>query len=86
MVGGPDEAGAKRAKFQHAHAELAEAKARSERLRALETDAETVVTPYSKVVPQFLDTITPEERNRLYRTLRLGVEVRPDGKLEVGAT
>ena len=71
---------------QVARAELADAKARSERLRALETDAETVLTPYSKVVPESLDTITPEERDRLYRALRSGVEVRPDGRLEVGGT
>jgi hypothetical protein len=69
-----------------ARTELADAKARSERLRALETDAETVLTPYLKVVPESLDTITPEERNRLYRALRSGVEVRPDGRLEVGGT
>jgi hypothetical protein len=102
------EAGAERAKFQHAYAEgemtledlktrtaelgachlarteFADAKASSERLRALETDAETVVALYSKMVPESLDTITPEEPNRLYRTLRLGVGVHPDGRLEVG--
>jgi len=67
-----------------ARTELADAKARSERLRALETDVEAVVTLYSKMVPQSLDTITPEERNRLYRMLGVGVEVHPDGTLEVG--
>jgi hypothetical protein len=69
---------------QAARTELADAKARSERLRALETDAEAVVALYSKMVPQSLDTITPEERNRLYRMLHVGVEVHPDGTLEVG--
>jgi hypothetical protein len=91
------EAGAERAKFQHAYAEgemtledlktrteFADAKASSERLRALETDAETVVALCSKMVPESLDTITPEERNRLYRTPRLGVGVHPDGRLGVG--
>jgi hypothetical protein len=67
-----------------ARTELADAKARSERLRALETDAEALVALYSKMVPESLDTITPEERNRLYRMLRVGVEVHPDGTLEVG--
>ena len=67
-----------------ARTELADAKARTERLRALETDAEAVVALYSKMVPESLDTITPEERNRLYRMLRLGVEVHPDGRLDVG--
>ena len=67
-----------------ARTELADAEARSERLRALATDAEAVVALYSRIVPESLDTITPEERNRLYRMLRLGVEVHPDGTLEVG--
>ena len=67
-----------------ARTELADAKARSERLRTLETDAEAVVALYSKMVPQSLDTISPEERNQLYRMLRLGVDVHPDGSLEVG--
>ena len=39
---------------------------------------------YSEMVPESLDTITPEERNRLYRMLRVGMEVHPDGTLEVG--
>jgi hypothetical protein len=42
------------------------------------------VALYSKMGPESLDTITPEERNRLYRMLRLGVEVHPDGRLRVG--
>jgi hypothetical protein len=66
-----------------ARTELADAKARSERLRVLETDAEAVVALYSKMVPESLDTITPEERHRLYRILRLGVEVNLDGSLKV---
>ena len=65
-----------------ARTELADAEARSERLRALATDAEAVVALYSRIVPESLDTMTPEERNRLYRMLRLGVEVHPDGTLE----
>jgi hypothetical protein len=42
------------------------------------------VALYSKMVPESLDTITHEERNRLYRMLHMGVEVHPDGTLEVG--
>jgi hypothetical protein len=36
------------------------------------------------MVPESLDTLTPEERIRLYRMLRLGVEVHPDGRLKEG--
>ena len=67
-----------------ARTELADARARSERLRALETDAEAAVALCSKMVPEFLDTITPEERNRHYRMLREGEAVHPNGTLEVG--
>ena len=42
-----------------ARTELADARAWSERLRSLETDAEAVVALYSKMVPESLDTITP---------------------------
>ena len=55
-----------------ARTELADAEARSERLRALETDAEAVVALYSKMVPESLDTITLEERNLLYTDATLG--------------
>ena len=41
---------------------------------------------YSKLVPESLGTITPEQRNRLYRMLRLGVEVHPGSRLEVGGS
>ena len=44
----------------------------------------TVVALYSKMVPESLGTITPEERNRLYQTLRSGVEVHLDGRLKLG--
>jgi phage host-nuclease inhibitor protein Gam len=49
-----------------ARAELTQAKTRQERLRALEADADAVVSLYSAMVPQSLEAMTPEERHRLY--------------------
>ena len=66
-----------------ARAELTEAKTRQERLRAVEADAEAVVSLYSAIVPQSLEDMAPEERHRLYRLLHLEVRVNPDGRMDV---
>ena len=66
-----------------ANSELTEAKARQERMRTVEADAEAVVSLYSSIVPQSLEGMTPEERHRLYRLLHLSVRVNPDGRMDV---
>ncbi len=66
-----------------ANSELTEAKARQERMRTVEADAEAVVSLYSSMVPQSLEGMTPEERHRLYRLLHLSVRVNPDGRMDV---
>jgi hypothetical protein len=66
-----------------ARAELTEAKTRQERLRALEADADAVVSQYSAMVPQSLEDMAPEERHRLYPLLHLEVRVNPDGRMDV---
>jgi hypothetical protein len=62
--------------------ELAEAKARSERVRVLE--AKAVVSLYTGLVPESLEAMTSEERNQLYRMLRINVRVHMDGAMDIG--
>ena len=50
-------------------------------LRALE--AEAVVSLYSGHVPESLEAITSEERNQLYRMLRINVRVHVDGTMDI---
>ena len=45
-----------------------------------------VVSLYSSMVPQFLEAMSPEEHNRLYRMLHLSVKVNPDGRMDIGGT
>jgi site-specific DNA recombinase len=67
-----------------ARSELTAAKARRERVRALEEDAEAVVSLYSGLVPESLEAMTSEERNQLYRMLRIDVRVHVDGTMDIG--
>jgi len=58
-----------------AEAELASAAARRDRVETLERDRDELLSYMSDAVPEGLESLTGEERNRLYRMLRL--EVRP---------
>jgi hypothetical protein len=53
------------------------------RLRDLERNADTILERYVGIVPEALDRLSPEERHRVYKMLRLAVKVRPEGILEV---
>jgi hypothetical protein len=55
-------------------------------LRAVEADAEAVVSRYSAMVSQSLEDMAPEDRHRLYRMLYLSVRVNPDGRMDVEGT
>ena len=68
---------------QTARRELATLEGRSERLRALERDRDTLLENYAEIMPEALDTLEPEERHRVYKMLRLRVVGFPDGTLEV---
>ncbi len=68
---------------QTAEHELAALHGHREALENLERDKEALLEHYARIAPKALDALTPEERHRLYRMLRLNVSVRPDTTLEV---
>jgi hypothetical protein len=65
-----------------AERELRSAGERSERLSALERDAEHLLEAYEKRCLEALADLSPEERREAYRLLDLTVEAHPDGRLE----
>jgi site-specific DNA recombinase len=58
---------------------------RQERLAELERDRDTLLERYAGLVPEALDTLTAEERQQVYRMLRLRVVAPPEklGTVEV---
>ena len=56
---------------------------RSERVAAIERDAEAVLRDYAGLMPEALATMAPEDRHRVYKMLRLKVLVYPDGSGEL---
>ena len=65
-----------------AQAELEHLLAHKERVEELEQDRDTLLESYATMVPDALDNLSGEERNRLYGMLRLGVTPASEG-LEV---
>jgi len=55
---------------------------RSEGLKGLEQGRDALMEFYSGAVPEELERLEPEERNRVYGMLRFEVLARPDGTLE----
>ena len=55
----------------------------SPKLEQRELDKEALLEHNAHVAPEALDSLTLEERHRLYKMLRLEVAVRPDSSLEV---
>jgi hypothetical protein len=51
-------------------------------IACLEKDKEALVRSYADIAPEALDALTPEERHRVYKMLRLEVVVNPDGTLQ----
>jgi chromosome segregation ATPase len=66
-----------------ARKELEALEGRREELAELERDCDAVMTHYAAMVPEYLDTLVPEERHRVYKLLKLRVELYPDGTPEV---
>ena len=62
-----------------AQAELGSIGARQERVEALESDRNDLLGFMADTVPEALDALTGNERNKLYRLLRLEVTPSPEG-------
>jgi hypothetical protein len=72
--------GARRA----AEAEIAVLKRSRERAEELERDKDAALASLAGLVPDELDDLTGEERNALYRMLRLRVTPTPEGYVAAG--
>jgi hypothetical protein len=66
-----------------ARRELESLKDRRERLESLKQSREAVLQAYASVTVESLERLSPEERNRLYKTLKLRVVIHDDGTPEV---
>jgi site-specific DNA recombinase len=66
-----------------AERELEAIRNRQERVELLERDKDEILDSYTRLAPEALDGLSPEERHRLYRMLRLKVIINPDRSLEV---
>jgi flagellar motility protein MotE (MotC chaperone) len=66
-----------------ARRELAALKEHGERIEHLEQDANALLEHYASMVPEALDGLTPEERHRVYKMMRLKVTMYADGLAEV---
>jgi site-specific DNA recombinase len=66
-----------------ARKELAALKEHRERIEHLEQDANALLEHYASMVPEALDGLTPEERHRVYKMMRLKVTMYADGLAEV---
>jgi hypothetical protein len=51
---------------------------------AVERDKEVLLNTYASLTPEALESLTPEERQRLYKMLRLRAVVNLDASIEVG--
>ena len=52
-------------------------------MEELKRDADDLVRHYAALVPESLEVIPPEERHRLYKTLRMRVLVNIEGTVTV---
>jgi site-specific DNA recombinase len=66
-----------------AEQELEALRRHSERVESMERDREAVLEQYAALAPEALDALSPEQRHRLYKMLRLKVLVAKGGDLEI---
>jgi len=66
-----------------AEAEIAALADQEKRVEELERDRDDLLLAYAGAVPEDLDLLDGEERNRVYRMLRLEITPREDGSLDV---
>ena len=82
-----DELRAKLAELQEnretAEREIAAIEGHREQLEQIERDRDTIMEHYAGTVPESLDDLSPEERHKIYKKLRLEVLAYPDKSLEV---
>jgi hypothetical protein len=57
-------------------------KNRSERLEQLERDRDALLSGYAGAIPERLENLSPEDRRRLYKTLKLRLVANPNGNLQ----
>ena len=63
--------------------ELAKLQAHGERLAELERDRDALMERYAGMLPETLDALSPEERHRAYKLIKLTVNLSTDSTLEV---
>ena len=68
---------------QKAEKELETLKHRQRHLEEMERDEDAVLETYARMAPDALDALTPDERHRFYKMLRLQVTAYADSSLEV---
>jgi hypothetical protein len=66
-----------------AEAEIAALADQEKRVEELERDRDDLLLAYAGAVPEDLDLLDGEERNRVYRMLRLEITPREDGSFDV---
>ncbi|HWS81193.1 MAG TPA: hypothetical protein VN178_09230, partial [Rubrobacter sp.] len=66
-----------------AERELHALEGRSELLKNLEREKDCIIERYAGLVPEALEELSPKERHRVYRMLRLSVVAHSDATLEV---
>ena len=69
-----------------AKGELEAIRSHEERLEALERDKNALLEYYVEMTPEALESLTPEERHRVYGILGLGAPITMDDTLEVSGT
>ncbi len=66
-----------------AQGELESISLRRQRLEELERSADDFVRQYAAILLEALDTISPEKRHQIYKTLRMKVLVSTEGTVTV---
>ena len=67
---------------ENARRELESLSQRRERIVELERDRDALLESYVGMVPEALDSLTPQERHQIYKVLRLRVVAGPNGEVE----
>ena len=69
-----------------AERELEALRTHSERVAELETDRDALLDSLVDIAPDALDSLTPDARHHVYKTLRLRVVALQDDSLEISGT
>ncbi len=63
--------------------DLARIESRTAHVDRLEHDRDDLLNHYSQIVPESLDALEPDERNRVYKMLKLTARAHENGSLEL---